>query len=59
MVVRETVAELKQEVDQLELRNLHLLEDMQKEQLQELEITMYVSECMQCLPSSNATCISE
>ena len=39
--VGETVAELKREVEQLEQRNLQLLEEMQREQLQQLEISMY------------------
>lgn len=42
VAVGETVAELKREVEQLEQRNLQLLEEMQREQLQQLEISMYV-----------------
>ena len=42
VAVGEMVTELKREVEYLEQRNLQLLEEMQREQLQELEISMCV-----------------
>ena len=42
VAVGEMVTELKREVEYLEQRNLQLLEEMQREQLQQLEISMYV-----------------
>ena len=42
VAVGEMVTELKREVGYLEQRNLQLLEEMQRKQLQELEISMYV-----------------
>ena len=38
--VNETILALRKEVDKLELRNLKLLEEMQREQLQDLETSM-------------------